>query len=274
MFNRAKNAYSFCRGFYGKLIVIICIVLAAPLSLYAITGLEIMTKEDQRDKGKDLNSTSVFRLINKRGQQRIRNTVYYWKDWYGKDGFDEKTLIFFNSPPEVEGTGFLNWSYMDIAKDDDQWLYLPALKKIKRISGSDKEDSFMGTDFTFDDMGDRQVAEDVHTLIREEPYKGRQCYVVESIPKEKDYIYSKKIAWVDKQEWIIHKVDFYDRKTRFMKTFLVQWVKVQDIWVRKLMEMSNVQTGHRTIIEVDNIKVNTGLQADYFTKRTLRRKGY
>jgi outer membrane lipoprotein-sorting protein len=255
-------------------ILFVILVLNSPSLLYAITGLEVIVNEDERDRGKDVTSTSVFRLINKRGQQRIRNTVYYWKDWYGRDGFDEKTIIFFNSPPEVEGTGFLNWSYMDINKDDDQWLYLPALRKIKRISGSDKEDSFMGTDFTFDDMGDRQVEEDVHKLVREEKYQNSQCYVVESIPKEKKYIYSKKMVWVDKQEWIIHKVEFYDRKARHMKTLLIEWIKVQGIWARKLMHMSNVQTGHQTFIEIDNIKINTGLGEDYFTKRTLRQKGH
>jgi outer membrane lipoprotein-sorting protein len=254
--------------------IIFMLLLHSASSLYAITGLEIMINEDERNRGKDTTSTSVFRLINKRGQQRIRNTIYYWKDWYGKDGYDERTLIFFASPPEVEGTGFLNWSYMDINKDDDQWLYLPALKKIKRISGSDQEDSFMGTDFTFDDMGDRQVEEDVHTLIREEVFENRQCYVVQSVPKEKDYSYSKKIAWVDKDEWIPHKVEFHDRKARLLKILLFQWTKVEEIWVTKRFDMSNIQTGHRTIIEIDEIKVNVGLEADFFTKRTLRQKGH
>ncbi len=255
-------------------LIAVILLLHVPVVLHAITGLEIMKNEDNRDRGKDMTSKSVFTLINKRGQKRIRNTTYYWKDYKGKDGFDEKSFIFFNSPPEVEGTGFLNWSYIDIDKDDDQWLYLPALRKIKRISGSDTEDSFMGTDFTFDDMGDRHVEEDDHTLLRNETYEGKDCYVVQSIPKEKNYIYSKKIIWVDTKEWIPYKIEFYDRKARLMKILLFKWTKIQGIWVSTLLEMANVQTGHRTTIEVSDIKINVGLKDSFFAKRTLRRMGH
>jgi len=238
-----------------------------------LSGLQIMVNEDTREDGDDQTSGSIFHLINKRGQKRIRDTVRRWKDCDGKDGFDEKTIIFFQSPPEVEGTGFLNWSYIDITKDDDQWLYLPALRKIKRISASDKEDSFMGTDFTFDDMGDRQVEEDAHKRIGQETFENKKCYLIESTPKERNYMYSKKLVWVVDGEWIIPKVEFYDRKGRLLKHLHVKWHKVQGMWTWEGCVMKNVQTGHQTDIEVKDTKFNLGFKDTLFTQRTLRREG-
>lgn len=139
-------------------------------------------------------------------------------------------ITFFESPPDVKGTGFLSWSYVDEDKDDDQWLYLPALRKVRRIAASNKGDSFMGSDFTYDDMGERKVEEDNHTLLKSENLKDTDCYVVESVPKKKGYIYSKKITWVYKANLIPIKVDYYDRKGRFLKTLETEWQKVGGIW--------------------------------------------
>jgi outer membrane lipoprotein-sorting protein len=244
-----------------------------PVAAQEITGLQIMTNEDEREDGDDHISRALWTLINKRGQKRIRDTTRSWKDYDGRDGFDEKMVMFFKSPPEVEGTGFLNWSYPEIEKDDDKWLYLPALRKIKRISGSDTEDSFMGTDFTFDDMGDREVEEDTHKLLREEVHEGKECYVVESVPKEEDYIYSKKITWIDKKEWLPYRVEFYDRKGRCLKYLIQEWQKIQGIWTWKRGFMKNERTGHQTVVDVSESGFNTGLDDSVFTQRTLRREG-
>ncbi len=270
MNNRTKNTL-ICL----TTVCILCLFLFYPVHSPAQepSGLQIMINEDTREDGDDQISSSIFNLINKRGQKRVRDTVRRWKDYDEKDGFDEKTILFFKSPPEIEGTGFLNWSYPDINKDDDQWLYLPALRKIKRISGNDKEDSFMGTDFTFDDMGDREVEEDTHKRTGQETFEDKKCYIVESIPKEKNYIYSKKILWVTDGEWIVPKIDFYDRKGRLLKHLKFEWHKVQDIWAWKRVTMKNVQTGHQTIVEVKDTKFNQGFKNDLFTQRTLRREG-
>lgn len=233
------------------------------------TGLEIVTKWDQREKGKDLSTKAKFILINKRGQQRVRQTRRYWLDMEGRKGFDEKVIIFFDKPSDVKGTSLLNWSYVDIKKDDDQWLYLPALRKIKRIASSDKEKSFMGSDLTFDDMGDRKVKEDSHRLLRIEDYNGRQCYVVEMIPKEEDYRYSRKLKWIDREEFIDYRTDFFDRKGRFLKKQVIDWKKIGDIWVFTRMVVKNEQTGHSTVVEITDIKLNSGLKEGLFTKRRM-----
>lgn len=234
-----------------------------------LSGLNIATKWDNRPKGKDLSTKANFTLINKRGQQRVRLTRRYWMDIEGKKGFDEKTIIFFDRPTDVKGTSMLNWSYMDIGKDDDQWLYLPALRKIKRIASSDKEKAFMGSDLTFDDMGDRQVEEDTHKLVKVEEYNGKLCYVVEMTPKEKDYMYSKKLKWIDKTELIDYRTDFFDRKGRFLKRQLVEWKQVDGIWVATKLEVKNDQTGHSTVVDITDIKLNSGIKESMFTKRKM-----
>lgn len=237
------------------------------------TGLEIMTKVDQREDGDDQISRAVFELINKRGQKRVRDTVRLWKDYGGKDGFDAKMITFFESPPDIQGTGFLSWSYWDEEKDDDQWLYLPALRKVRRIAASKKGDAFMGTDFTYDDMGERKVEEDHHKLIKIESYNNVDCYLIESIPKKKGYIYSKKLSWVDKINLIPIKVDYYDRKKRFLKTLITNWQQTGGIWTWEKAVMENHLTGHKTIIGIEEVEINTGLKDRVFTERTLKR-GY
>ncbi|MFQ5455926.1 MAG: outer membrane lipoprotein-sorting protein [Nitrospirota bacterium] len=255
-----------------SMVLFATLLLFFPIS-YAeeITGLQIMTNRDQREDGDDQTSEARFTLINKRGQKRIRETIRYWKDYDGKDGFDEKMVIFFKSPPDIKNTGFLNWSYIDIERDDDKWLYLPALKKVRRISAGDKEDSFMGTDFTFDDMGDRKVEEDRHHLIKSDSFDGRECYVVESTPKDKDYMYSKQITWVDKERWVDLKTEYYDRKSRLLKTLITKWQQVNNIWSPKSLHMENHRTGHQTTIDISDVKFNIGLKESIFKKARLKR---
>lgn len=259
----------------GTLILFIQAMLSLPLSssLEArdLTGLEIMTRVDQREDGDDQTSEANFELMNKRGQKRIRDTIRLWKDYDGKSAFDAKMITFFKSPPDVKGTGFLSWSYEDENKDDDQWLYLPALRKVRRIAAGNKGNYFMGTDFTYDDMGERKVEEDEHKLLKRETHAGVECYVIESTPKKKGYIYSKKLTWVDKKNWLPLKVDYYDRKNKFLKTLKTEWQLVDGIWTWKRSEMKNHQTGHKTIIAITSVKMNTGLKDRDFTARMLKR---
>ena len=231
--------------------------------------LEIVKKWDERDKGKDLTSRSTFTLINKRGQERVRKTRRYWIDMQGKEGLDEKSIIFFDEPSDVKGTSLLNWSYEDAGKDDDQWLYLPALRKIKRIASSDKEKSFMGSDLTFDDMGDRNIMEDEYKLLGREDLNGHSCFVVEMTPKDKKYMYSRKVKWIDAAQFIDYKTEFYDRKGRFLKRQFIEWKQIDNIWVITKMSVKNDQTGHSTVISIKDFKLNGGLSEGQFTKRKM-----
>ena len=148
-----------------------------------LTGRDIMVMVDQAPDGDDRRSTIEMVLINRAGtKKRVRMMSSFGKD-YGKD---TKKLMGFKKPMDIKGTSFLSWEYDDPSRDDDKWLYMPALRKVRRISGTSTNDYFMGSDFTYDDMGDRNVDEDDHTLIGEEAVNGHDCWKIKSIPREDD----------------------------------------------------------------------------------------
>lgn len=249
------------------------LVTVSPLGLWAqkLDGRAVMKLVDGRPDGSDRRSQIKMTLINKRGQQRVRAMLSYSKD-YDSNGTDKKSIFYFEQPADVRGTGFLTWSYDNLAKDDDRWLYLPALKSSRRISGSSKNDYFMGSDLTYDDMGGRSLDEDIHKLLREEKIDNQDCWVVESTPKDKKDMYSKVISYVRKDALVIVRADFYDRQgslLKVMKNFGIE--KVQGFWINRKMEMENVQTKHKTLFETESIKFNLGLSDSMFRVSTLER---
>ena len=150
-----------------KLVVAVAIILATSFGVKAqLTGSQIIEKAYNLPTGDDQTSVLTMTLTNKSGQTRVRKIQQYTKDL----GDTEKSIMFFLSPADVKNTSFMNWSY-DSDKSDDQWIYLPALKKIKRISSDSKNDYFMGSDFTYDDLGDRKLDADNHKFIKEETTK-------------------------------------------------------------------------------------------------------
>ncbi len=233
-----------------------------------LTGQQIIENVYYRETGDDATSDLTMTLINSRGSERVREIKQFSKD-YGKE---EKSIMFFLSPADVRNTSFMNWSYDDAGRDDDQWIYLPALKKVKRISSDSKSDYFMGSDFTYDDLGDRHPSEDTHKLLREEKLNGEECYVVESVPKEKGYMYSKTVTWVIKDKWIGMKKEFYDQDGDHLKTLSVErYDKIDGYWVILHSEMHNVQKDHRTIMNLKNVEINIGIDDGMFTERMMKR---
>lgn len=223
-------------------------------------GREIMVMVDERPDGFDRKSEIKMTLTNRRNRQRIREIVSFKKE-YGKDS---KMLMFFKKPADVKGTSFLTWDYDEIEKDDDKWLYMPALRRVRRISGSSNNDYFMGTDFTYDDMGDRNVDEDRHTLLREEKIDGVDCWVVESVPLGEDELYIKKIIWIRKDALVSIKTEYFD-KTGLMKIFKVTGLeKISGFWTITKMEMENIVEEHKTEMEIKNIRYNQNLKDSLF----------
>lgn len=235
------------------------------------TGHQIAINVDEREDGDDQISEATWTLTNKAGKQRKRRTLRYWKDYDGKDGLSSKSFIYFDSPPDVKDTTFLNWSQEDANADDDQWIYLPALRKVRRIASGDKENSFMGSDLIYDDMGDREVDEDTHTLVRVEQDNGTKFYVVQAVAKKENYIYSKKLTWVNADTWTTPKIEFYDRKGRLLKVMTMEWAQIDGIWNWKRTVVENQLTGHQTELEISNVKFNQGLKESLFTERSLRK---
>lgn len=234
----------------------------------------IMEKVDARDDGKTVEQDMLMVLIDKNGKKRIRDLKSYSKDF----GADEHRMLFFKSPSDVKNTAFLTYDYDDASKDDDQWLYLPALKKVKRIPSADKSGSFMGSDFSYFDMTDRDLEDYDFKLLKETKVRGKDAWVIEGKPRNKKVIkesgYTKTIALVRKDN------DMVVRAINFMKNGKKKYLDVKKlhkqngIWVPDEMTMTTKkgkQTLHKTILKFSHIKVNKPLSDDLFTTRRLEK---
>ncbi len=247
--------------------IIISIGFSPEVTGQSLTGKQIIEKVYNRPTGDDQTSDLTMTLINKSGAQRVRVIKQFTKDL----GEVEKSIMFFLSPADVKNTSFMSWTY-DSDQSDDQWIYLPALRKTKRISSDSKSDYFMGSDFTYDDLGDRKLEDDTHKLLRDETLDGKDCYVVESVSKDEDYMYSKTVVWVNKSNFIGVKKEFYDEDEDLLKILTIKEVeKISDIWVITNSEMKNVQKNHRTTIILSNIQISTGISDSKFTERMMTR---
>lgn len=234
----------------------------------SLTGRQLMLKVDERPDGENRKTVSRMTLINKRGRERVRLMITYSKD-YGKDS---KSLFYFKKPADVKGTGFLTFSYDEPERDDDRWLFLPALKKVRRISGSSKNDYFMGSDFTYDDMGGRSVDEDHHQITGEELINGKPCWIVVSTSKDKNYLYSKVRRWIEKESLVPIKGEFFDKQNDLIKTLTVTDLRRhQGFWTIYKMEMNNSQENHKTVISIDDVQYDLGVKDSLFRVSTLEK---
>jgi outer membrane lipoprotein-sorting protein len=231
-----------------------------------LSGRKIISKVYNREEGEDRKAEMKMVLMNKFGDKRERELEQFTRDFGGVN----KKLMFFKAPQDIRGTSFMSWSY-EGKKEDSQWIYLPALRKIKRISSENKSNYFMGSDFTYDDLGERNINQDRHKLLRSEKINGQECYVVKSIPKKEDYMYSKTITWVIKEEWIGLKKEFYDQNGDHLKTLTVnEYKKIDNILTITESEMYNIQKDHKTILELDEVKYNNDISENKFTERQMK----
>jgi hypothetical protein len=191
----------------------------------------------------------------------------------------DMSLMVFDSPRDVRGTGYLTHAHKQ--KSDDQWLYLPALNRIKRISSSSKSGSFMGTEFTFEDFPGQEIEKSSYKWLRDAIYRGEtysdgtykdlECYVIEKISKDKDSSNLKNIVWIDKTNLLYQKVDFYDGKRNLLKTLTYSDYKLylKRFYRPRTMRMKNHQTGKRTIIHWRKYSFKTGLKKKDFYENAL-----
>lgn len=233
------------------------------------TGREIIQMVENNPDGDNRKTLMTMLLVNHRGSTRERTILSYSMDL----GKDSKSIMFFLSPADVKGTGFLSWQYDDPDRDDDKWLYLPAMKKVRRISGSSaKKENFMGSDFTYDDMGGRNVDESEHRLTGEESLGEYACWIVESIPMEDDASYSKTISWIRQDAFTPVKVEFYDRMGKLLKTLVASNISMENgFWTSRNLEMTDHQRNHRTLITIEDIEYDIEMKESLFTVPSLER---
>jgi len=232
-------------------------------------GLAIAMEADKRDTGwKDQTANLKMILKNRQGQESIRDMRSRTLEVIG-DG--DKGLSIFDTPRGVKGTAFL--SYTHATKPDDQWLYLPALKRVKRISSNNKSGPFMGSEFAYEDITSQEVDKFTYKYVNEETIKGTETFVLERYPTYKHSGYTKTIAWIDKTMYQPVKIEFYDRKGKLMKTLeYTGYKQYQDkYWRPAEMNIVNHNTQKSTKLEWSNYKFSQGLTDRDFDRNTLKR---
>lgn len=229
-----------------------------------------MARVDARPRGGDEMLRARWRLTDARGSERVRETRAWWKDSRSADDdLHSKRLILFDAPASIRGTGFLVHSRKDPAQEDLRWVYLPALRKVRRIAGRDRDKLFAGSDFTYEDLGERDLDEDDHVFLRTEPRDGIAHHVIESRPRG-DSAWSRRVQWVDTEAWVITHAEFYDKAGRLAKLLDARWTEVDGIWFWEHLEMENIRRKHRTIVEVEEVAHDQDLADDLFLDNTLR----
>ena len=238
-------------------------------------GDEIIKHVNARDEGNAVSRAVLMKMIDKRGKTRVRKTHSFRK----YIGDEKRTAIFYLSPRNIKDTAFLTYDYASANVDDDQWLYLPAMRKVRRISAANRGDYFLGTDFTYEDIKKEtkiSVEDYSHRTIGEETVDGHHTYIVEGTPVNeaiaRELGYSKVKLWIDNKIWMTRKTEFFDMRRNHLKTIHTRDVKnIQGIWTAHHLEVNNHKSGHKTEFVFSNIDYQTEVSDDIFTERALRR---
>ena len=232
-------------------------------------GLEIAQEADKRNTGwQDTTAEMTMILRNSRGEESVRALRVKTLEMEN-DG--DKSLTIFDEPKDVSGTALLTFSHK--SEPDDQWLYLPALKRVKRIASRNKSGPFMGSEFAFEDLSSQEVEKYTYEYLKDEPCGELNCFVVKRYPIDENSGYTSQTAWIDQTEYRIMKVDFYDRKEALLKTLISDGYTqyLDQFWRPNKMAMQNHQTGKSTDLLWENYQFKTGLDEGGFSKNSLKR---
>jgi len=237
---------------------------------------EIMRKGFRAMKLDGAESLNTLTIFNPAGKKRVRKIASVSKLY--DDGETEKRLIRFVSPPDVKGTGLLTYDYEN--KSDDMWLYMPALRKTRRIVASEKAKNFMGSEFTYADITPPRVEDFSHTILRSEKAGGVDCWVIESVPRSDEVAdengFSKRVSHIGKEDHIVRKSIYYDLDGELHKELTAFDVKEIDTVKHRYrpmrMEMVNKHNGRRSEMRFDKIQLRRDIPDEYFTVRYLERE--
>lgn len=241
----------------------------------APTADDVVRAVNTRNDGESLTRTINIVMTDKRGKTREQTAAAYRKYF----GSDKKSTIFYLEPANIKDTAFLTFDYADAAQDDDQWLYIPELRRVRRISSSNRGDYYLGTDFTYEDMklDTRLSADDYNwSYIGTEQVDGNDCHVIEGIPVSEETAeelgYGKYKAFVDSEFSFVRKTEIWDVNGNKLKTVLSSdWQQIDDIWAAGKSTAENHKTEHKTVFTFTDIDYASDLDDDLFTEQALKR---
>jgi uncharacterized protein len=258
----------------GPLLLSLGVIAGWPAAARAdLSAREVMEKNYLATRLSGFTADVTIKLLSDKGQARVRQISIWSK--LTANGIDSRVLMRFRAPADVKDTGFLQIE--NSRRDDDIWIYLPALSKTRRLVASNKKDSFFGTDFFYGDILLPTVDKYQHALLGRETVDGRPCYVIESVAASeetrRDSGYSKKVSWIDQESFVERKVDYYDLGSGLLKTQTTYDVRLVETdrqrWMPMRREMVNHRTNHRTVYAFDRFEPETRLSDALFTPRTL-----
>ena len=256
-----------------KIVGLVVLLIVLSLNAFADSdeekGLAIAIKMEDYDSGwADQQAVLKMILRDAYGGESVRESRI--KSLEVTDDGD-KSLIVFDSPRTVKGTTFLSYSH--ILKPDDQWMFLPALKRVKRISSFNKSGPFLGSEFAYEDISSQEVGKYSYKFLYDDVIDGRDVYVKERYPEYKNSGYSRQIVWVDKVHYRPAKIEFYDRNNTLLKTLMYKKYRqyLDKHWRPDEMEMVNHQTGKSTLLVWENYVFQSGLSFRDFDKNSLKR---
>ena len=257
---------------YAKLFLIplsLTLLSAANAQTAEEQGLAIAREADARDNGfGDSRVDLLMELRNANGNKSVR---YIRTETLEVQGDGDKSISVFDRPADVKGTAMLTFTHKQ--DTDDQWLYLPALKRVKRISSSNKSGPFMGSEFAYEDLSSQEVEKYRYKWLRDEELNGVKCFVIERDPLDSHSGYTREVVWLDQAEYRTLKVEYYDRKSALLKTLRLSKYQqyLGKFWRAAEMEMDNHQTGKSTLLEFSNYRFQTGLRDEDFNQNSLKR---
>ncbi len=253
---------------------VLCISIAsAEESEPELTGKQIFERCGNKYPGDDQQGKFTVILQDKEGKVMKSEYLRYWKDYKGKDDVADKMLLFTTYPPEAKGSAFMRVAYSEHDKPVDQWIYLPALKKIRRVSIRDLGDSFLNSNLTYADVSRRALEDDDHKYLGTRQVDDAVFYVVESTPKEANPIYGKRVFWFLKtknwDECINTRIDYYDNSGELIKDQFIKWQRMGDAWVWDRVLVRSRRTLSASIFQLSEIKINAGVDDELFSARSL-----
>jgi outer membrane lipoprotein-sorting protein len=232
-------------------------------------GLAISQEADTKNSGfVDFRAELTMRIVNQQGSETLRKL-----DIKTLEGIDEgdKTITIFTFPKDIRGAGFL--THTKKISNDDQWLYLPSIKRVKKISSKNKRSPFFGSEFAFEDLASQEVEKYTYTYLKEESIDGLDTHVIQRTPKDPQSAYSKLIVWMDKAELQIRRIEYYDRKNTLLKTLVATEYQRYEgkFWRASKLHMLNHQNKKQTYLEWQNYRFGTGLKQSDLEQTALMR---
>ncbi|HKJ22555.1 MAG TPA: outer membrane lipoprotein-sorting protein [Gammaproteobacteria bacterium] len=260
-------------------LLLLLVLFAGSAAAAELSANQIVRKSHDVYGGDDAVLTLTFHFVAPGGEERKLAYKMAWKR-YDHSKFTRKVIFATEFPPDKRGESYMIWSYRpDLHKDNDEWIYMPQLRSIRKVGDTHDE----GEKHNKDEFAKRSVLQDPelmprmpqaddHRLLRTQEAGGKRYFVVESVPKKqtKEYPYSKTLNWIDSDTFLLRRIDYYGSSGKALKREQIDWRKIGKAWVWDKVVAVNLATKDKTVIDLSDVRVNVGLNDRVFSKRTMR----